>query len=525
MRPPNLWRRAFRATLIAGLVSAAAPAIAGAATFNVTRFNDPAPAYCAPVQCSLREAVVAANSAGGSNSIVVPAGTYSLNQILQDLPITSNVTITGSGGQAVIDANGSVTGTRAFEVMNGGNLTLQNVSIRNGVGPKDPDNEDRGGAIRVEQGGTLAMTDGEVSDSSVPDTGSQGGGIYTAGKVTLTRVTVDDNSTGFAFGGGIYATNSGYVTTTDSVIASNSSSFGGGFAGTGGAQFNRTLFRDNSAGLGGAAYTYGCGSFKFDESTIANNNSNGSAGAIRDRDADVFLTNTTIAGNTAAQYAGGIMVQQDPNGCPTMVYMANTILAGNVAGTGAPDCLDQTSGDFTSEGHNIVGNPIGCGINPGAGDQFGTPGSPIDPQLGPLAANGGPTDTMALLKGSPAIGAGDTTRCGPNDQRGYAIATDGDKGCDIGAFEVQLPPTNTAPPNVTGRHRLGRVLSCMDGTWSGATPLKFALQWLRNGVPIAGATSNHYRIVKADLHHRLRCSVTATNVAGSATAQSARVQL
>jgi hypothetical protein len=119
--------------------------------------------------------------------------------------------------------------------------------------------------------------------------------------------------------------------------------------------------------------------------------------------------------------------------------VSNSIIAGNLVdftGTGT-----DVFGDFTSGGHNLIGDgsgSTGFGIS-GKSDQVGTPDNPIDPMLAPLANNGGPTKTRALLAGSPAIDHGDTTIAPPTDQRGVARPRDGDGNgsqvVDIGAFE------------------------------------------------------------------------------------------
>jgi hypothetical protein len=99
------------------------------------------------------------------------------------------------------------------------------------------------------------------------------------------------------------------------------------------------------------------------------------------------------------------------------------------------------AGAFASGGHNLIGDGSGStgfvnGVN---GDQVGTAANPIDPRLGPLANNGGPTRTHALLAGSPAIDASDNSAAPATDQRGVARSRDGDDDgtsvVDIGAFE------------------------------------------------------------------------------------------
>ena len=111
-----------------------------------------------------------------------------------------------------------------------------------------------------------------------------------------------------------------------------------------------------------------------------------------------------------------------------------------------------------STGYNIIGNNADAVINSQPTDQIGTPASPIDPLLGPLADNGGPTLTHALQPGSPAINRGDPAAL-PQDQRGY-----GRLGVpDVGAFEFNgirptptPTPTPTATPTATPSH-LGNI--------------------------------------------------------------------
>jgi hypothetical protein len=108
------------------------------------------------------------------------------------------------------------------------------------------------------------------------------------------------------------------------------------------------------------------------------------------------------------------------------VAARNTVLAGNLAASGA-----DLSGDFGSLGHNLIGNAKG-GSGYGPSDLLF-----LDPLLGPLQDNGGPTWTMALLPGSPARAAGDTTDAPSFDQRGPGFARVVQGAIDIGAFEVQ----------------------------------------------------------------------------------------
>jgi hypothetical protein len=122
------------------------------------------------------------------------------------------------------------------------------------------------------------------------------------------------------------------------------------------------------------------------------------------------------------------------------LQMYDTILASNTADV-APD-LD---GALTSLGHNLIGNS-GGGSGYAASDLLN-----LNPQLGPLQNNGGPTQTMALLAGSPAINAGDNTNAPAYDQRGPGFARIVGGTIDIGAFEVQNgSPTQASTLAVSG---------------------------------------------------------------------------
>jgi hypothetical protein len=143
---------------------------------------------------------------------------------------------------------------------------------------------------------------------------------------------------------------------------------------------------------------------------------------------DLQITSSTIAHNSASgddnAFGGGIYGSTTTD---------SSILALNSALVGP----DFTGGALESTGYNIIGNNADAVINSQPTDQIGTPASPIDPLLGPLADNGGPTLTLALQPGSPAINRGDPA-APPRDQRGYSRA-----GVpDVGAFEFG----GSAPP-------------------------------------------------------------------------------
>jgi hypothetical protein len=141
-------------------------------------------------------------------------------------------------------------------------------------------------------------------------------------------------------------------------------------------------------------------------------------------------------------------------------------------------------GTVTSHGYNLIGNSDGAGITAQTGDQIGTGLAPIDPLLGQLQDNGGPTKTRALLSGSPAIDRRNSSQSATTDQRGFARpvddptrgnATNGD-GSDIGAFEMQagdLSGCEAITFNATAGelYRLERKAALTDAQWESITDL------------------------------------------------------
>jgi hypothetical protein len=152
----------------------------------------------------------------------------------------------------------------------------------------------------------------------------------------------------------------------------------------------------------------------------------GAGGGLYRYTGTLTVVNSTVADNSSPQ--GGGLFSNDSDGD---LRVLNTLVARNTGSSGGPDA----GGHVTSLGHNLIGATDGS-TGWVSSDLTGTAAAPLDALLGPLADNGGPTQTIALLPGSPAVDAGDNTGAPAFDQRGLPRIVGGT--IDIGAFEVQI---------------------------------------------------------------------------------------
>ena len=392
---------------------------ARAATFRVTVATDSADGAC-DAHCSLREAISAANAAAGPDLVLLPAGTYTLSLTPAgedlnaggDLDVLDTVTITGAGvGRTVLDAGGI---DRALDVL-GVEATISGLTVRGG--------------------------------NTTPD----GGGIRTAGMLALLGVDVVGNQAAMAGGGISVNTAGGILEATNVTVRENAASSGGGGINAFDGQVSLdgvTLSKNTADMVGGGMLNEG-GTAQLTNVTFSGNAADEDGGGLRTISGGTStLNNVTVTGNTAdadgsSSGNGGGIVTRDGG----MIEVANSIVAGNTDVSGeAPDCSQgvvvgpELPGIITSGGFNIIGDGTGCGFVSASGDRVGTAGAAIDPRLGPLADNGGPTQTHALLKGSPALDTGNPaapgsggSACAAGDQRGAPR-----KACDVGAYERVL---------------------------------------------------------------------------------------
>jgi hypothetical protein len=180
-----------------------------------------------------------------------------------------------------------------------------------------------------------------------------------------------------------------------------------------------------------------------------------SAGGGIVNDGTLTVNNSTVSGNSSGTYGGGVS-NGDPGGKQGKLSINSSTISGNSAPNEAIDNFGSTitlqnsivanaatncgslGGSITSKGYNLSSDDS-CNFN-GPGDLNNT-----DPKLGPLQNNGGPTQTQALLTGSPAIDSGNPKGCTDGngnllktDQRGKPRPDKEDSGgCDMGAFERQ----------------------------------------------------------------------------------------
>jgi hypothetical protein len=373
------------------------------------------------------------------------------------------MTVTGStfsGNMAMSSVGGGIDNFPAADMLTVVDSTFSNNSAALGGG--------------IDNGSTLTITESTLSDNSA----ANGGGAIanTVGVLTITNCSIMANSTGGP-GGGI-ATNISTVTVNNTTISGNHASTSGGgidnagYSGrgvltitastlsnnsadiAGGAIHNSTLLNgipvllaitnstlsNNSAPSGGAIDNIAA-ALTITNSTLSNNSA-ASGGAINNHDNGIFnngtvtLTSCTLSGNSATQ-TGGALEEASSQGSTTV---RNSIVAANTAPS-SPDA----DGSLNSQGYNLIGDGTGSSgwIDT---DSVGTADAPIDPVLGPLQDNGGPTWTMAVLPGSPALAAGDSALLGTADQRGVPRSG----SVNMGAYQASaIGIIVTAPSQVT----------------------------------------------------------------------------
>ncbi len=407
-------------TVTVALCLAAMPvAQATGDTFKPTRFDDPKPNGCKPTNCSLREAVSAANVLSDKDTVQLSKGTYELTR--SEEPPSSP--------------------------LEGGGLELIGPIRMAGAGAAE---------TRIDANGV----DRVIEIGYPPYVGAQ--------KARLTGLTLkggDPGAAGANEGGGIYS-NGIFLTLIGVVIKDNAAQFGGGIEHRGVFfTMKRSTIKNNNGGEGGGIHVISQDGdrpeMNIDDSTISGNNASKGGGILADGaalfgslDPSVFLTNSTVARNSSAAEGGGLMSDNgalieldnstvayntaDADGIGggvgggihqhtgALLQLGDSIIAANTVGaTGSgPDCSATQSFGNLDGGNVLTAGPTDCPGITAADNQF--VGSAL---IDPLADNGGPTRTIALRALSPALGYANS--CPPADQRGESRGAN----CDSGAYE------------------------------------------------------------------------------------------
>jgi hypothetical protein len=265
-----------------------------------------------------------------------------------------------------------------------------------------------------------------------------GGGIYNCfGTLTVIDSIITGNRIRggngiFGYGGGVYNCPSSTLTLINTTVSDNSAEVGGAICNGGALTIINSTFSGNVARhRGGAIGNYGL--LIITNSTFSGNSSGSSGlaggilnGGLFQSSGTLEINNSTLSGNTAGQGGGGGIF--DVKG--STVVLQNSIVTNNAGG--------NCHGTINSGGYNLSSDDS-CEFD-NAGDLNNT-----DPNLGSLQNNGGLTETMAVLPGSPAIDSGNPTGC--KDSSGNLLTTDqrgmprrlekGSGGCDRGAYELQ----------------------------------------------------------------------------------------
>jgi uncharacterized repeat protein (TIGR02543 family) len=285
--------------------------------------------------------------------------------------------------------------------------------------------------------------------------GAFGGGIHNSGTLTVLNSTLSHNTAGnYGYGGGI--DNGGTLTVLNSTLSDNSAGYeGGGIHNTGMLKIlNSTLF-DNDSNVGGGINNDG--KLTVINSTLSSNKAQ-LGGGIYNSEGTLTIINSTLSGNSAQSVVGGTGggIYNYSNGS---VNLANTLIANNTAQTSGAQCV----GTIIDNGHNLDSGDT-CGFSSTKGSLSNT-----DPLLKPLADNGGPTQTMALLPGSPAINAGSNALIPAGittDQRGAGFPRIVGGTVDIGAVEKEGSGYSLTVTKIGGN---GTVTSTPAGINCGAT--------------------------------------------------------
>jgi hypothetical protein len=457
-------RRKFAAA--GGLTAGATLAMSGVAqavpmTFTVGSLDDTLSASdCATptnTDCTLRDAISAANLNTGADTIVFKTGlTGTITMADDPQAIAEGVSIQGPGASQVTVDGDDTYRTFELETAIGDPVAISGLTLTNAYTQSS-------GAAIYNYGSDLTVansviTDSYATDSSGGDSGNIGGGVYSnKGPVTLDHSTVSGNH-GY-YGGGV-ASGTGNTTIMDSSVTDNyadgdqansgNDGYGGGLWSDGAdlTVIRSTLYNNTAAYDGGGIYasdSSGSAVTIINSTIVDNHAANDDAGGVYDNGDGNMLTviSSTVSGNTAATDGGGLKaVNLDAS-----PVLENSIVSGNTSGT------DPNTADLEASGSYIFDTSFSLIGVPDVYVHETVPGSNltgVDPQLGGLGNNGGPTETLLPATSSPVVDKGKAFNiC--EDQRSLFRPVDlpdhsnstaaGADGSDMGAVELQTSPS------------------------------------------------------------------------------------
>lgn len=402
--------------------------ISGAVTGQpivVTNLNDSGPG-------SLREAV--ASASGGDTITFAPSVTGTINLTSGRIIIDSAVALIGPGPSIL-----TISGGDSVELLeSNSDLFVSGLKLRRSVGTGITSYE---GLVVYDcviednaSNGILAFGNTCLQNCAIVDNVSSddGGGLESFDTTVIQNCLFDNNSAADD-GGGLITFELTYM--TNCIVLNNSSGDdGGGMMSFEYLIIDRTLFEGNVAGGSGG------GIMCFDTISVTNSTFSGNTaytgGGLYDF-ATTFMAYTTITNNTATDYGGGLVFNDNSD----TLRMINTLIAGNTADSSRD--VANWGTHFISWGTNLIGVMDVHGFTPHGSDIVGTVSSPVNPMLGSLSANGGPTKTHALLAGSPAIDAATDTLVPATDQRSFH--REAGLSTDIGAFEYNSTDAGPQP--------------------------------------------------------------------------------
>jgi predicted outer membrane repeat protein len=407
--------------------------------------------------------------------------------------LTGN-TSSGQGGaiysEGLLTVDGSRIEQNTASQAGGGIFAYGPLTMRSSTVSGNDGGQDGGGIASIGKYAQMQVSDSTISGNSA----ERGGGIGVAQlykyensvnthvkhavKSEISGTTISGNKADYA-GGGIdvgYLGAGDHFTVTHSTISGNDGAAGDEDSGFGGGIHFGSSYTDDAGSIDGE--------FRAINSTISGNTADAGGGVsvgggLQERVASVAelgqaqngavdqpddvgtidegsveFENSTIDSNNGTQNGGGVYLSQYDGTSPT-IALTSTILADNAA-AGAANDADR--GDGSSSGgldtsFSLVENPGDAPVtqSPGGSTLIG-----VDPQLGPLANNGGPTATHLPAQASPVVDKGKAPARLLTDQRGLARTVQGDvadaaggDGTDIGAVEVQDPARNVVGPPIT----------------------------------------------------------------------------